>query len=96
MCEHICLSVDEIIPFRLIEVVDLMQDVRFGIRLNHISTKYSGHHCLLRIMLQAFPVPFKSLYITAHKAHYKDKIFILQVKRLYHKSDLCKINVTLI
>ena len=77
MCEQICSSVDEIIPFSLIKVADLMQDVRFGISLNHISTKYSGHHCLLGIMLQAFPVPFKSLYITVHKAHYKDKIFIL-------------------
>ena len=77
MCEQICSSVDEIIPFSLIEVADLMQDVRFGISLNHISTKYSGHHCLLGIMLQAFPVPFKSLYITVHKAHYKEKIFIL-------------------
>lgn len=77
MCVQIYFSVDEMRPFRLRAGVDLVQNVSLGISLNQISTEYNGYYCMLGIMLQTFPAPFASLSITAHKAHYKDTIFIL-------------------
>lgn len=87
MCEQICSSVDEIIPFSLIEVADLMQDVRFGISLNHISTKYSGHHCLLGIMLQAFSQFHLSPSISLYTKH------ITRTRYLYSKLNVYSIKV---
>lgn len=66
------LSADEMRPFRIITVVDLVKNASFRVSL----AECSGHYCRLGITLQPFPAPFVTLYITAHKAH-QDKIFIL-------------------
>lgn len=88
-------SEHETIHFRLIKGADLLWNVHFAISLNHISTRYSGHHRMLRIMQRPSQLHFSSS-ISLHARHIRRTRYLYSVRCLCHKSDVCKINVTVI